>query len=1017
MSRIGHSSLFSSWQAPTLSAAQLGVDSLQFSFSSQATDSVNLLAMTAGGLSSRVARAACLSALQALPAFLRFSFTSLFSLSVEVAAFRGVNHSLRPSEENYWSAQGFAREMINFGCLKGVGHFVQATNPLSAHMLQNLGMMLGEEAGARLHLTPETQGSFAERFVHASVTNFALGVGTLLSGVFTGHRIAQVERALENSARPVGLVRQVRQAQNILEMSANRPLAPRVLKFKVDADELRRVRQEFRDIRRMMNMTPFVEHKLSLFMGRYVVMWKEAPRKKGWTEESFWQRVGRQESADLREDIQNYDDGRSRFSLHLDPNFRDFLACLPANNTETDAWWSYLVSSFDRSCALVNYEILRERISKAVLPDLLSLAKKIRERLSTWFTNLEWRAACNFYAQLLSRIERQDEERDRALESFSLFSRRRREALIVLNPLLRDRTKPLPREITLTLEGTLNTLEARDAWINADDDIKRYQIIFVNEMLSREVGSPEVYLAIADRYLESPSSTWISLEGAEILARILKRYSQENLPGRDKLLNSSGAYGYGTYDSYLLRLTARVKGESKDLLRYLGIVVQFKDLTNNFTLPATEAALEAARRLIQEDPEEQANKAKSGLVEEMFVRSYLESMCGWVHCLRVYCALRSAVPDFKREWPEDYLDVINGGDATDILLQGPEPFSLNRQLYRELQEQAQSRKMDPADLLAEAIAAIGVLRKPRELFEPFQDLSDEQVEAVLAYLRANSAGVNLSGFSGATFREVGIRTMMGVFQAPFGAMTPLVDPAETLRILIEDGERMSGSESFAERLLQDEAQGLAISAGMTFASFLTGARIRTLERNLPELETRASTPEQGVQGIVPEVLQDVREGGQVSREAIVAALTGSRVLQVSQAGAIVEGIANAPLPITREALEAYGRASADQNPINGPALLTDFGPGTGTIGIRAYRAIVLREMQAAQMILEEALAIEAAFPPDRGELARVLAAQAMLRGNATAEQIALLESDDWGRRFLALFRGNTPPGDGNEGEQ
>lgn len=201
MARISaHSTFVDFSKTADFSGNQLSLDSLACQFEKQTTDRTNLLAMTAGGFTYRLARVASLSLFSALPSFLRSPLTSLFSLSAEVAAFRGVNHISHPSVEKYWDFRAFAREMINFGTLKSSHRILASPSPLLAHVSQNLGMMLGEEAGIRLDLNSEVAGSFAQRFVHASSMNLALGLGTVLSAHFTGHRLNTLERHLEQTA-------------------------------------------------------------------------------------------------------------------------------------------------------------------------------------------------------------------------------------------------------------------------------------------------------------------------------------------------------------------------------------------------------------------------------------------------------------------------------------------------------------------------------------------------------------------------------------------------------------------------------------------------------------------------------------------------------------------------------------------------------------------------------------------------------------------------------------------------
>lgn len=184
-----------------LSSGQLSLDVLTAQFSEMASDRSSLLAMTAGGLTSRLARVGFLSLLSPLPSFVRTPLVSALSLTIEVGTFRGINHLFAPSSESYWNTQGWAREAINFACLKSLGHYLRSKNVLLRHVTQNFAMMAGEEAGSRLHLTPEVHGSFAERFVRASVMNLSLEAGAALSRRLLGGKGSVLERSLEQRSR------------------------------------------------------------------------------------------------------------------------------------------------------------------------------------------------------------------------------------------------------------------------------------------------------------------------------------------------------------------------------------------------------------------------------------------------------------------------------------------------------------------------------------------------------------------------------------------------------------------------------------------------------------------------------------------------------------------------------------------------------------------------------------------------------------------------------------------------
>ncbi len=183
----------------SLSSAQLGTDALHQQFTQHVLDPINLLAMTAGGLSYKLARVASMSALSALPALIRSPLISALSLSVEVAAFRGVNHAFSMNPESFLDRQGFAREMFTFASLKGVAALFKGGNFLTMHAAQNFGMMLGEELGAHLYLSAPSQKSFAERFMNASTQSLALGCGTVFSSLLIPFRNLQFSGQMRNS--------------------------------------------------------------------------------------------------------------------------------------------------------------------------------------------------------------------------------------------------------------------------------------------------------------------------------------------------------------------------------------------------------------------------------------------------------------------------------------------------------------------------------------------------------------------------------------------------------------------------------------------------------------------------------------------------------------------------------------------------------------------------------------------------------------------------------------------------
>lgn len=221
MTRIAAPVLFSCGTS-SLNTTPLALDALQTQFATEALHSTNILAMTAGGLAGRLAKTLSLSALSALPSLVRLPLSSVSSLFCEVAVFRGVHHSFHLTDEAYWSKQGFTREALSFGALRGVATLLHGTNAFTLHVSQNLGMMLGEELGGHFGVIEKSQANFAERFVQASAKNFALGAGTVFSRFLGGSHLNAIERNLDRQSLFSSLSHQVPSAVPNLQMATVR---------------------------------------------------------------------------------------------------------------------------------------------------------------------------------------------------------------------------------------------------------------------------------------------------------------------------------------------------------------------------------------------------------------------------------------------------------------------------------------------------------------------------------------------------------------------------------------------------------------------------------------------------------------------------------------------------------------------------------------------------------------------------------------------------------------------------
>lgn len=188
---LSNSSLGISSRESAYSSSQLQMDSLWQGFSSQAADLHVLGAMSAGSLAFSLIRQTSLSL---FPIFFQKSFLfqsvcSGLALLGEVSVFRAVNDF-----SSWRDPSAFLGTLTDFICLKGVGHFLRGQNPLLRHFSQASGMVLGELSTEALHFRESHSQSFAERFVHASVSSLALEAGGQSICLLTGGRGRMIER-------------------------------------------------------------------------------------------------------------------------------------------------------------------------------------------------------------------------------------------------------------------------------------------------------------------------------------------------------------------------------------------------------------------------------------------------------------------------------------------------------------------------------------------------------------------------------------------------------------------------------------------------------------------------------------------------------------------------------------------------------------------------------------------------------------------------------------------------------
>src|SRR5262245_2611738 len=207
-----------------LSPLQTQVDGLVGSFTQQVTNWRSLAAMVAGGITYRLGRVGVMGwsvgaplgaplvgwAQQAAP--LRILSVAA-GLGAEVTAFEMTNRSLSSltgethANPNLWRwegqggiRQGLLSSLVTFASLKGMGGLAQGENVVVQHLLQDTGMVLGHQVSGAFGIMERPQGTLAEQFLHAEVTNLQLSAGMVLAhSVAPG--IQGLERGLDLSLR------------------------------------------------------------------------------------------------------------------------------------------------------------------------------------------------------------------------------------------------------------------------------------------------------------------------------------------------------------------------------------------------------------------------------------------------------------------------------------------------------------------------------------------------------------------------------------------------------------------------------------------------------------------------------------------------------------------------------------------------------------------------------------------------------------------------------------------------
>jgi hypothetical protein len=205
----------SSSQDTALTPLQGQVDGLVNGFVRQASDWKALAAMTAGSVAFRLGKVGVMAAgtefMGAMP--LRMASFAV-GLGAEVSAYEGVSRTLMSGSWRWSGPQGIkaglTSSFITFVTLKTGGRFAQGQNLILQHGIQDLAMVAGHELIYRAGKGPRPEGSFAQRMLHAEVTNLELGAGMALGHSLTGGHLQALEGGLDLSLRSLSLARSQR---------------------------------------------------------------------------------------------------------------------------------------------------------------------------------------------------------------------------------------------------------------------------------------------------------------------------------------------------------------------------------------------------------------------------------------------------------------------------------------------------------------------------------------------------------------------------------------------------------------------------------------------------------------------------------------------------------------------------------------------------------------------------------------------------------------------------------------
>lgn len=187
-------------QTPGLDPQQLQLDATWNHFAQEASHPLGIAAMLGGSLTYRLSNLALgrlaapiLAESSLFTRFLSQAAIKAFSVSAEVAAFRGISQG----SDNIFSTREFSSDLLNFTLMKSVGYYSRGTSTAINHALQCSVMTLGHTAAYHLGIQDRPEGTILERFLQAETMILQMDAGLRLLHTLSGNRIAPVEKAID----------------------------------------------------------------------------------------------------------------------------------------------------------------------------------------------------------------------------------------------------------------------------------------------------------------------------------------------------------------------------------------------------------------------------------------------------------------------------------------------------------------------------------------------------------------------------------------------------------------------------------------------------------------------------------------------------------------------------------------------------------------------------------------------------------------------------------------------------